>query len=216
MTEDDVELTPLELALAEQRTHMREDWIRFAEAYVGPARFNKTEACRIAGIANPDKRGYAIIRIKHVRKYIALLQKDELATVRVQQASAVREAMAIAYSNITDVVDLDDDGSVTLKEKRLSELPRPVQSAIKRFEVDETITEAGDKKTTRRRFKVEMYDKLNALKLIIDNGLRDDDEDLTGDGDEEQWQGIEIITPEPPQLTKKESTPDERPGTREP
>lgn len=188
---DATEVPPTELVrLREQCTGLEAD---FAEVLVGVAKFDKVLAADMVGYKSKTA-GYDVVRRPAVQNYLAALQYNGMLRMGMSVAKIYTELAKLAYTNITDVLNMKSDGSVVLKADSLDDLPEHVRAAIQSIEVDETIndrivsiqgaeaseddpdndtpTETILKRTTRRKFKIKMHNKLDALKILAPaNGM---------------------------------------------
>jgi len=160
----------------------------WAQAYVGPARFNASEAARLTGIAISS--GVENRSKPHIMDYVEELQKDALRRHMISQARTLEELVAIGFSNITDILTVDGDGRVTMKD--LDEAPRHVTSSIKKMKLKRTNKPDGD---FDEILEIELHDKMTALKMLgTFQGLF---ERQDGGDDEEKpvFTGLEIVAP---------------------
>lgn len=187
-------------------TDLQRSW---AEHYVGPAKFNATEAARMAGL-NPDY-GRSFRAKAHVMAYVAELQAQQLDDWRVSQQRTIAEIAAIAYSDITDLVTITDEGAVLVRS--LDGLPKAVTAAIKKIKLRRTATRRSstngddDEATFDEILELEFHDKLEALRLLGQwQGIFRD-----GGGEPaEPWTGIGIVPPDGPAPDASPSDSSER------
>lgn len=119
----------------------------FANFYLGEAKFNATEAAKLAGYSKRTARqqGSRMLSNVDIEKYIQERSKNFLEKLEITQERVLVELSRIAFANVTDL--FEDDW----KLKSLSDVPKETTAGIKNL----TKTETG--------VKVEMYDKLGAL-----------------------------------------------------
>jgi len=93
------------------------------------------------------------------------------------------ELLRLGSSKITDVVDINDDGTVTLK--KLDDIPDHALTAIKKIKV--TPGKGGD------QIEVEMIDKVRVLQMLSKSaGLLDSEKQI----DKPSVVSIEMVMPE--------------------
>lgn len=124
----------------------------FANYYLGEARFNATEAAKLAGYSERTARqqGSRMLTNVYIEKYIQTRSQSVLEKLGVTQEKILAEFAKIAFGNVTDL--FEDDW----KLKSPSDIPRESLAAVKNL----TKTETG--------VKVEMHDKLGALLKLWD------------------------------------------------
>ncbi|MFL0684605.1 MAG: terminase small subunit [Algoriphagus aquaeductus] len=120
---------------------------RFANYYLGEARFNATEAAKLAGYSERTARqqGYENLTKPYIKKYIQERSESILEKLGATQERILAEIVAIAFSNVTDLFEGD------WQLKKQSDIPKASIAAVKNL----AKTETG--------VKVEMHDKLGAL-----------------------------------------------------
>lgn len=125
---------------------------RFANYYLGQARFNATEAAKLAGYSERTARqqGSRLLTNVYIEKYIQKKSQSVLEKLGVTQERILAEFAKIAFANVTDLFEGD------WKLKSQSDIPKGSLVAIKNL----TKTETG--------VKVEMHDKLGALLKLWD------------------------------------------------
>jgi phage terminase small subunit len=120
---------------------------RFANYYLSEARFNATEAAKLAGYSERTARqqGYENLTKPYIKKYIKKQSESVLEKLGVTQERVLAEVAKIAFGSILDL--FEDDW----KLKSPSDIPKGSLAAIKNLTKSETV------------LKVEMHDKLGAL-----------------------------------------------------
>ncbi|MFC3417178.1 terminase small subunit [Algoriphagus hitonicola] len=120
---------------------------RFANYYLGEARFNATEAAKLAGYSERTARqqGSRLLTNVYIEKYIQKKSQSVLDKMGITQERILAEFAKIAFANVTDLFE----GDWQLKSQ--SDIPKGSLSAVKNL----MKTETG--------VKVEMHDKLGAL-----------------------------------------------------
>lgn len=107
---------------------------RFANYYLGEARFNATEAAKLAGYSERTARqqGSRLLTNVYIEKYIQSRSNEILDSLGVTQERILREFVALAFGNVTDY--LQDDW----KLKPLNEIPEEKRGPVD-FKVTENI-----------------------------------------------------------------------------
>ena len=130
----------------------------FAKAYVGEANCIATKAAKIAGYS--DASAYSIgsdflrkPEFKHIQDYIA----QELGVI-VERFDASKEGLLqrleqIAFSNLTDVIEITENGRVRLKP--FDKIPKHALAALK------SVT---DKSGNTDEIGVTLHDPIGAIK----------------------------------------------------
>ena len=126
-----------------------------ARAYVGPARFNASEAGRRSGY-NPTQARETLTKQPGVRAFVEKLCQQLVGKWDVSTRRWLDDVAAIAQSDIRDVVDYNC-GVLELKD--LSRLLPQVTAAIASIDIRET-------KAGSRTIKVRMHDKKTALQML--------------------------------------------------
>jgi phage terminase small subunit len=119
----------------------------FANYYLGDARFNATEAAKLAGYSERSARqiGYENLTKPYIQAYIRERSEDRLQRLGITQERVLAEISKIAFANVTDLFEGD------WELKSLGDIPKEKSAAIKSL----TKTPSG--------VKVAMHDKLGAL-----------------------------------------------------
>lgn len=120
---------------------------------------NKSRAAIAAGYAPSNARAYALELLAKPRIKAAVrmqLEEDE-RRYGITRDRVIREYASVAFSRITDAVDLDEEGDLSLRN--LEELPDRVQVAIRKIDSTSSPGEFG----TSYKRGIEMHDKLGAL-----------------------------------------------------
>ena len=132
------------------------DQTTFIKRFVSDGAYDFMEACAECGV--PPSR---VLRWMDDGEFLAAIRTFERQCLLIDgfgPMRVVRELMAIAFSDVTEVRTTDG---------RLDELPRRVRAAIRKveFKTDQNLI-TGELTPYVR--KVEMYDKTSALKLLAD------------------------------------------------
>lgn len=133
----------------------------WAQAYIGPAKFNASEAARIAGISEAEGRKN---RSKpHVVTYIEELLRECLQRRTVSQDRIIEEIVSVALSDLADVLTVTESDLVNVKT--LDSLPRHVTSAVRKIKLSRRQV-AGKKDKWEEVLEIELHDKVKALGLL--------------------------------------------------
>jgi phage terminase small subunit len=159
----------------------------WAIAYVTTARFSGPEAARQAGYADPttvSSRLKANPNAMAACKFVASMENDGFTVTRER---VVAELSAVAFSKITDVVDIEGT-EVVLQTPKLKDLPEMTQRAINAVKVTTQEMKDGRLKT---EVKVVMHDKIEALKLLalMTGGA------LPAQMSQDDWTGLTLLPP---------------------
>ena len=160
----------------------------WARAYIGPAKFNASEAARMVGIK--PEYGREMRSKSHVMDYVEKLQVEAAERWQISQARTLEELCAVAFSNVTEIVTFED-GRLIVRD--LDELPRTVTAAIKEIKLRRVKVHGGEPNEFEEVFEIKFHDKLAALEKIGQyQGL------FKGQGGEEteEWTGLEVIKPQ--------------------
>lgn len=161
---------------------------RWCVAYVTTARMVASEAAREAGYSDPALNGHRNVHHPECQAALEWLIERNREDYGVLVQRLMDETAAVAFSSITDVLDVVD-GELVLKGA-LSELPRSVRAAIKRIKVRERELPSG---RVERTVDVEMHDKLDAQKLLAAMVGARALKHQVAEGDD--WSGLAIMPP---------------------
>ena len=93
-----------------------------------------------------------------------LVQLTQQKDIEIDEGLLIRESNALAYAAITDVLDWDANGKVTVKPS--ADLPRETVAAIKKIRsVTRSIPQEDGPPIEETKIEVEMHDKRGALDL---------------------------------------------------
>lgn len=166
---------------------------RWAEAYVGDARFNAAEAARIAGM-RPVSKGRQMRAKPHVMAYVEQLQRDTTHSFVITRERVLQELAAVAFSDATQVT-----GAASLRE-----LPPHVRAAVQSVKVRRRVVsqavdylpvegDASVQDVTIEEIEYRMHPKIPALELLAKHtGLLEPDADAGGD-DRPALVGVTLI-----------------------
>lgn len=152
-----------------------------------------------AAVAAGYKASYArhLLGKPHILDRIRELDKSAAARSTISAGRIIEEMASIAFTNITDVIELEDDGRLVIKAT--GDLPEPVKRSIKKIKIRErTIMGREDNPDVlERHVEVEMHDKLRGLDQLAQvydlyrpGGTGDDDDDRAA-----PFGGLNIIGP---------------------
>jgi len=131
---------------------------------------NATQAALRAGYSESTARaqGSRLLVNADIQAAIDAGKAKRAKRVEVTQDRVVREIAAIAFSNIADVLDVDGQGEVSVRQ--LSQLTQRQQRAI------ESITQVKSEKLSADsgvletvRLTVKMHSKTTALRMLMDH-----------------------------------------------
>jgi len=177
-----------DLALIDAAAALTDKQRRWADAMMGEAKMNPWSAVKMAGYEDGTAVGmtaYKNLRHPRIREYLRLVMRAQAKDMLVSRARVTQELSAVAYSDLSEILDIDGRGQVTLKAASLAELPEQVRVSVRKL----TVSEDAD---GNPKIILEMHDKLKALDLLAKLGvepLEDEDKDLT------HFTGLEIIAP---------------------
>ncbi len=122
----------LPITIDDQQIELTDKEYRFANYYLGEARFNATEAAKLAGYSEHTARQQAsrLLTNVNIEKYINSRTSAILEELGVTQERILKEYVQLAFGNATDF--LKDDW----KLKSLSEIPED-KKGILNFKVTE-------------------------------------------------------------------------------
>lgn len=136
------------------------------------------QAARAAGYAETTAEQKSYEMRKQLMYYILPLYEARLAQIPNVNVERIKDELApIAFANLTDyydTVDIGENGQGdTIKVlKDIKRMPDHMQRAIKKVEFETIVSPKGD--VLQRLVKLELYDKLDALKELAEIfGLKD-------------------------------------------
>lgn len=141
----------------------------FAEAFVRT--LNGRESAIEAGytVRSASMMGSKLLHKPRVQRIMQELRAEREKSTRIDRNRVVEEIARIAFSNITDFAEWDDEGN--LKVKPSESIPREQAAAISEIFHDITDTKDGGVRI-KKRFK--LYDKIKGLELLAKHvGLLD-------------------------------------------
>ena len=134
-----------------------------------------------------------LVKREHALEYIEELQRRQGIILTSVRNKVVEEYSALAFSNLSDVLQVTDTGGITVRA--FDDLPKSVQSAIKTVKISRR--KSGD--DWEDILEIQMHDKKGALDGLshILNLQRRIGEELTKDEEENalQFAGVSIIGP---------------------
>jgi phage terminase small subunit len=135
----------------------------WAEAYVGPARFNASEAARMVGVDPSTGRTYRTNKI--VVDYVERLQAESVQSRLISMDRTLEEIISIALSDLTEIVTIDNGRLIV---RSLDELPRGVRCCIKSVKLRRSRhANAGeDGEEFEEVFEIVLHDKMKALEML--------------------------------------------------
>jgi phage terminase small subunit len=146
--------------MAQALTDRQRAW---AEAYVGPARYNASEAARTTGLSEAEGRR---LRTKaHVVDYVEQLQAESVKSRLISMDRTLEEIISIALSDITEIVTIENGKLIV---RSFDELPRGIRCCIKSVKLRRSrhanAGENGDE--FEEVFEITLHDKIKALEML--------------------------------------------------
>jgi len=139
--------------------------------------FNATKAAIRSGYSEDSAAvlGCKNMALPKIKKAIS----DSLESAGITIERSLLELSKLAYSDITDYIDIDEDTGST-KTKALKNIPIGASRAIECIEEDRIIKENqdGSQIVVHDKYKFKLYSKLKALELIIKHLSKAEDQDL--------------------------------------
>ena len=135
--------------------------LRFCQEYV--IDLNGTQAAIRAGYSQKTANRIAEQNLSKldIKEQITALKSKISTKLEVTAERLINEYCKIAFGNVTDILNVDTDGTVTLKAD-LKDLPREITDCISEISSSETTTLNGGSK----HFKIKQHCKLEALKKL--------------------------------------------------
>lgn len=178
----------MDAELAEARKGVTDIQAEWCKAYIGPARFNAVEASRIVGTSFQTRNNKYR---PNVERYIHALLADSARRWHVSKASVLAETVALAFSNIADVVDFAE-GKLVVRD--LSSLPLPVQKSIKEIKLKRVRSGDPEDNEFEEVLEIKLHDKLKPLEILAKAyGVGVDPSD---DAAMLAWKGVEFLPPQ--------------------
>lgn len=139
--------------------------------------FNATKAAIRAGYSPKSaySQAHELLKVPEIRAAIALKTDALLTEAGVSAGRIIREYSRIAFGDIREGVNWDDEGNVTWTPS--ADLPADFAATIGEFSQTVTVIpqKGGGEPIERRQMKLKQHDKLNALaKLFEYEGLARD------------------------------------------
>lgn len=135
--------------------------LRFCQEYV--IDLNGTQAAIRAGYSaktSVEQASRLLINV-NIQTEIQRLKSKIGSNLEVTAERIIKEYCKIAFGNVTDILNVATDGTVTLKAD-LKDLPREITDCISEISSSETTTLNGGS----RNFKIKQHCKLEALKKL--------------------------------------------------
>ncbi len=156
-------------------TQLNPKQLRFVEEYAKEP--NAKQAAIKAGYSEKTAKnqGSRLLTHEGVAEALRARTTAALARLEVTEDMVLQELAAIAFSNIEDYVEWDDEAGA-LAVKASVKIPRHMKAAIE--SIDEKVLESqnkdGSRLYIRSQRKVKLYPKLEALKVLAEYfGLND-------------------------------------------
>lgn len=151
----------------------------FVDAYIVSG--NATEAAKTAGYSakTAAEQGHQLLQNSSVAAEVEARQKQAADRADVDAARIRRELAAIAFSDLRDVAEWDDDG-VTLKSS--SEISDEAARSLREVVVRQEHVDGDRGSRTTKHITVKQHDKIRALELLgKDVGMFKDTLQLPGE-----------------------------------
>ena len=145
------------ITLEEKSERLTDKEYLFANYYLGEANLNATEAARLAGYSEKTARqqGSRMLSNVNIKNYIRSKTSEVLEREGVTQERVLKEIIAIAFSNASDL--LNDDWSL----KPLNEIPREKIGAI-----NIRISESSKFESRTKSISTNLTAKIKALEFL--------------------------------------------------
>jgi phage terminase small subunit len=131
---------------------------------------NASQAAIRAGYSKTIARrsGSRLLATPHVAEAIEKAQRGRVQRTQVTADQVVNELALIAFSDISEVFDVDGNGRVTVKD--LKSLPPAVRRAISDISQVSTETKGENGVVVEKvRLKVGLHSKIKAIELLMDH-----------------------------------------------
>lgn len=138
--------------------------LRFVHHYIANGG-NATKAYQEASGGTRDSN--AASEMRHRPKVVAAIERRlRVAGERadIQAAELLREVQCLAYSNMQDYIDEDENGRGIAKSPSM--VTRAQMAAVKEWVVDERTFGPADNRITTRRTRIKLHEKLPAIALL--------------------------------------------------
>ena len=131
---------------------------KFCDEYL--ISLNATDACIKAGYSLKTARymGYENLTKPHIQGYLQARLKVLATKTGITQERIINEIASIALLNITDICNIDKDGSVTVKS--LGDIPEEARAAIKEVTTFQLPDGNG------MAYKIQFWDKVKGLEML--------------------------------------------------
>jgi phage terminase small subunit len=155
--------------------------VQIINYYFGAANFNKTVACRMAGVPHAMQSSYRIFAKETVRKEIERRQKVIQKKHDLSYDNVMAEMAKIAFSNIAEFMDWDEETGefvgIGLNSEQMEQI-----AALGEVTVETYVEGRNEDAEVVKRVKIKPYNKLAALEAIIRHaGLSKDKIEVTGE-----------------------------------
>jgi len=124
---------------------------------------NSTKAARAVGYNHPERSGGRVLARPWVKKFLAKLAKKHMDKLEITVETISQELARLAFSDITQVVDINPDEIVLKSQEDMGKATRTIQSieindSRQNIGSEEKPTYVGEIKT-----KLKMHDKKGSL-----------------------------------------------------
>ena len=131
---------------------------RFCDEYL--ISLNATDACVKAGysLKTSKQMGTENLSKPAIQGYLQARLKVLATKTGITQERIIKEIASIALLNITDICNIDEDGSVNVKS--LKDIPEEARAAIKEVTTFQLATGGG------MAYKIQFWDKIKGLEML--------------------------------------------------
>lgn len=117
------------------------------------------------GTKNIDKLVYKILNKPKIKTEIQRRRQKLAQKSDIKGEQIINELKALALSNITDIINWDEEGKVTVRSS--AELPQSVKKAIKKIKhTSRSYYEKGDLTRKDDTIELEMHQKITPLEKL--------------------------------------------------
>lgn len=143
-------------------TNLTDKQQRFCEEYI--VDLNATQAALRAGYAakSINNIGPANLLKVGIREEIQRLKAERSDRLQIEADSVVKELSKVAFSNIQDYINVNEEGEVLLLS--FEAIEREKLAAIESIKINTTSNKDGSREYTTTQFK--LHSKLNALEQL--------------------------------------------------
>lgn len=143
-------------------------WEKFAQLYVQTGEQAKSymQVYKCNNKVTAEKNSSRLMKNAEFCEVLCKYQKQIKEEHKGLSEQTINELSTVAFSDITDVADVDKELNVDIRVERLSELPPEIRRTIQSFDINKVTTGGKDNRVDRTNFKFKMHDKLGALNTL--------------------------------------------------